>query len=304
MFNFMRYRYLYFALSLCVLIPGIMSLALFGLKPAIDFTGGSLLEVQYLEPPSKEMSLTNVQTDMNQLYEVTAVQKSGDQSYVIRGKTIPNDQKNLALDILGEKYAPVSETRFETVGPTLGKELIIKTLVAIILATSAIAAYVSYQFKEARYGVSAVLAMVHDSLILLGLFSLLGYFLQVEVDVLFVTALLTTLSFSVHDTIVVYDRIREVRRLHPRLTYAESINAAVLQTLGRSLNNSFTIIIMLLALVVMGGDSIRWFAVALLLGAITGTYSSTFTAAPLLLTWDQVAQWRRRARKQPSTKKH
>jgi preprotein translocase subunit SecF len=121
---------------------------------------------------------------------------------------------------------------------------------------------------------------------------------MVEVDVLFVTALLTTLSFSVHDTIVVFDRIREVKRLHPRLGMAEAIDIAILQTVSRSLNNSLTIIIMLVALVVLGGESIRWFAVALLIGAITGTYSSTFTAAPLLLVWDDLAaRWRHQLKK-------
>jgi preprotein translocase subunit SecF len=285
----MKYRWLYFAVSLLVIGPGLISLLINGLRPAIDFTGGSLLEVEFVGSPKKEVTLENIQSDMSQLYEVSAVQISGDQEYVIRGKTIPNDQKNLALEVLQEEYAPVLEKRFETVGPTLGRELMVKTGVAILLAAGLIAAYVSYQFKESKYGVTAVLAMLHDSLILIGIFSLLGRSANVEVDVLFVTALLTTLSFSVHDTIVVFDRIREFRRLQPRLPYAESINGAVLQTLGRSLNNSMTIIIMLLALVVLGGESIRWFAVALLIGAITGTYSSTFTAAPLLLTWDEVA---------------
>ena len=129
--------------------------------------------------------------------------------------------------------------------------------------------------------------MLHDSLILIGAFSLLGHFFDVEVDVLFVTALLTTLSFSIHDTIVVYDRIRELKRKHPRSGLEEIANAAVLETLSRSINNSMTIIIMLLSLVVLGGDTIRWFSVALLIGAITGTYSSTFTAVPLLLEVDQ-----------------
>jgi preprotein translocase subunit SecF len=129
--------------------------------------------------------------------------------------------------------------------------------------------------------------MLHDSLILLGAFSLLGHFFNVEVDVLFVTALLTTLSFSIHDTIVVYDRIRELRRKHPRSNLEEVANAAVLETLSRSINNSMTIIIMLLSLVVLGGTSIRYFVMALLIGAITGTYSSTFTAVPLLLVMNK-----------------
>jgi preprotein translocase subunit SecF len=147
--------------------------------------------------------------------------------------------------------------------------------------------YLTFQFKELRFGISAVLAMVHDSLILISAFSWLGFLMGVEVDVLFVTAVMTTLSFSVHDTIVVFDRIRELRRNNPRVEFETLVNTAVLQTLARSLNNSMTIIIMLLALVLLGGDTIRWFAVALLIGAITGTYSSTFTAVPLLLVWEE-----------------
>ena len=131
--------------------------------------------------------------------------------------------------------------------------------------------------------------MVHDGLILISVFSVLGKLLNVQVDVLFVTALLTVLSFSVHDTIIVFDRIREMSRKHPRVPFKELVNGAILQTLGRSINNSMTVIIMLSALVLLGGETIRWFAVALLVGAITGTYSSTFTAAPILVVWDEVA---------------
>ena len=144
------------------------------------------------------------------------------------------------------------------------------------------------------YGVCALLAMFHDMLVLIGTFSLLGYFLHVEVDVLFVTAVLTILSFSVHDTIVVYDRIRELKRKERGLTYVETIDTAVTETLSRSLNNSLTIIFMLLALWLLGGDTIRWFVFALLIGTITGTYSSTFTAAPLLVIWDGVQARRKK----------
>ena len=147
-----------------------------------------------------------------------------------------------------------------------------------------------------RYGVCAVLAMFHDMLVLIGTFSLLGYLLHVEVDVLFVTAVLTILSFSVHDTIVVYDRIRELRRKERGLTYVEMIDTAVTETLSRSLNNSLTIIFMLLALWLLGGETIRWFVFALLIGTITGTYSSTFTAAPLLVIWDSLHSRRKKAK--------
>lgn len=280
----MHWRSIYFAISLSVLIPGLLSLVFFGLKPAIDFTGGSLWEVSF----TKQIELGLVEEKVGQVYEVTSVNKSGDQGAIIRGKAIEAEQKQQALAVLRAEFGEVSEVRFETVGPVLGKELIQKTIVAILIVAGIITWYVAKQFSELKYGVSAIIAMFHDSLILLGVFSLLGKYAGVEVDVLFVTALLTTLSFSVHDTIVVYDRIRELRRKYPREKLEDIANAAVLETLGRSINNSMTIIFMLTALVLMGGDSIRWFATALLIGAITGTYSSTFTAVPLLLLWDDV----------------
>ena len=209
---------------------------------------------------------------------------------ILKGKHISNELKNEVLDLLATEYGVVVEERFETVGPSLGKELLRKTLTGVAIAAVLIMIYVWVQFSELKYGVSAILAMFHDSIILLGIFSLLGYFYGTEVDMLFVTALLTTLSFSVHDTIVVYDRIRELKRKYPRYELVTLVNTAVTETLSRSINNSVTIIIMLSALAMLGGDTIRWFAIALLVGAVTGTYSSTFTAAPLLLLWDDLAE--------------
>ena len=146
----------------------------------------------------------------------------------------------------------------------------------------------AYRFKSVKFGVCAVLAMLHDTLVLLGSFSLLGHFLGVEVDTLFVTAVLTILSFSVHDTIVVYDRIRESLKLHRQADFTHTVNSAVTTTLTRSVNNSMTIIFMLLSLFLLGGPTIHWFILALLIGTISGTYSSTFTAAPLLVVWENL----------------
>jgi len=179
----------------------------------------------------------------------------------------------------------VSEARFETVGATLGAELVRNTITGIAIAAFLILTYIAWRFKDRMYGVCAVLAMLHDMLILLGVFSILGHFFDVEVDALFVTAVLTILSFSVHDTIVVYDRIRESIRKYPKEDFIMLVNRAVSETLVRSLNNSLTIIFMLLALLLLGGESIRWFVFALLIGTLAGTYSSTFTAAPLVALW-------------------
>lgn len=287
--NIMKHKNIYFVISLFFLIPGIFFLLRFGLKPSIDFTGGSLLEIK---GEGLSDNKTKIAEQVGDTYEISLVQSSGDNQIIIRGKTINNETKDEVVAKLAEEYGEIEEKRFETVGPTLGKELLIKTITAIIIVSVLITIYVWKQFSEIRFGVSAILAMFHDSLILLGSFSVLGYFYHVEVDVLFVTALLTTLSFSVHDSIVVFDRIRELRRRNPKLSTEGVVNMAVLETLSRSINNSLTIIIMLLALVLIGGESIKWFSVALLIGAITGTYSSTFTAAPLLLLWEEIAKKR------------
>lgn len=288
--NFMKWRWLYFLISFLVIIPGVISLIMFGLKPAIDFTGGSLLEISFTNiAEDQELGTAGLEENLKDVYELSSVQQSGDNRVVLKGKHIDNELKNQALAVLADKYGGVVEERFETVGPSLGKELLTKTLTGIMIAAVLIMIYVWVQFSELKYGVSAILAMFHDSLILVGIFSLLGYFYGTEVDMLFVTALLTTLSFSVHDTIVVYDRIRELKRKYPHYSLVDLVNTAVTETLSRSINNSVTIIIMLSALAMLGGDTIRWFAIALLIGAVTGTYSSTFTAAPLLLLWEDIA---------------
>lgn len=280
----MKYRIFFFIFSLCFLIPSIVSLVLFGLRPAIDFTGGSLLEVKLAETCHLEKAGLEEASGLT----LESIQESGECQFIIRSQPLSQEEKATLFASIQEKDIGVEELRFSNVGPVLGRELIVKTLVAIVLAATVITLYVWRQFSELKFGISAIMAMLHDTLILLGSFSLLGHFYAVEVDVLFVTAVLTTLSFSIHDTIVVYDRIRELRRIHPKLELIQIVDAAVLQTLARSINNSVTIILMLLALVLLGGETIRWFAVALLIGAVTGTYSSTFTAAPLLLLWEDV----------------
>ncbi|OGV88602.1 protein-export membrane protein SecF [Microgenomates group bacterium RBG_19FT_COMBO_39_10] len=288
MIDWMKYKWLYFALSALILVPGIVSLFLFGLKPAIDFTGGSLLELktqQELNPKEVDQLL------IERNFEVSAVQKSGENQILIRLQPIEKNQAEEIQSAINEKFNQESEEiRFETVGPTLGKELVRKTIWAIILAAGFILTYVAWRFKDLKFGVCAILAMFHDTFILLGSFSLLGHFLGVEIDTLFVTAMLTILSFSVHDTIVVYDRIRESQKLLPRTPFREIINKAVTETLSRSVNNSMTIIFMLIALLLLGGTTIRWFVAALLIGTISGTYSSTFTAAPLLIIWEKFAK--------------
>jgi preprotein translocase subunit SecF len=282
--NLMRYKYWYFVISAFVIIPGLISLFLFGLKPAIDFTGGSLLHLQI--EANQDQDPKALLSDLTEEYQIEDIQYTAP-DLSIRAKEMTNEQKDMLLAELAQRFPHLVLRSFETLGPSIGAELLQKTLTALILVAVLITLYVWKQFSELKYGVSAVLAMFHDSLVLLGVFSLLGHFRGIEVDTLFVTAMLTTLSFSVHDTIVVYDRIRELRHKYPRIDLDSLANVAVVETLGRSLNNSLTIILMLLVLVLLGGQSIHYFALALLVGSITGTYSSSFTAVPLLLCWPE-----------------
>ncbi len=290
--NFTKYTPVYVTLSLITIGAGMVSLITNGLHLSVDFTGGSVLELQLPTPPSDQNKfLSSVQHVAGD----RSVSMPGATLLTVKGSEISVDEKQLIASTAAEIVGPVDITRFDVVGPTISAELLKKTVTAISIVALFIMWYVGRQFKEWRYGISAVLAMIHDSLVLVGSFSLLGYFYGVEVDVLFVTAMLTTLSFSVHDTIVVYHRIRELRMKHPAEPLSSLINSAVAGTITRSINNSLTIIFMLLALVLLGGATIKWFAVALLIGAITGTYSSACVALPLLLGWEKVeAQLRAR----------
>ncbi|MFZ2199357.1 MAG: protein translocase subunit SecF [Microgenomates group bacterium] len=273
----MKYWWLYFVISLIIIVPGSYSLITRGLKPSIDFTGGTTI---VWEIKTEESKLRD-SADANKI-NVREISHKGD-IWTISTSPLPKN----TYQAYKSGFDGVKELSFDTVGPALGSELIKKTLTAIVLAASLILFYVAYRFKNIRFGISAILAMLHDSLVLLGVFSLLGVYLGVEVDTLFVTALLTILSFSVHDTIVVYDRIRELKKKHGYLDFEEIVNRAVVETMGRSLNNSLTIIFMLLSMYLLGGDTTKWFIFALLIGTISGTYSSTFTAAPILIVWDK-----------------
>lgn len=268
-----------------VILPSAYFLFRYGLNPSADFTGGALLELKF---PSGQVTQASLSQAVNASISGALVQQSGDDTFMIRAQNLDQESSNNLKAGLSTSFGPVEEKRFISVGPTLGKELIKKTLIGVILAAGFILVYVAIRFKDKKYGICAVLAMLHDTLIVLGTYSIASVYLGAQADSLLVTAVLTILSFSVHDTIVVYDRIRETLVLEPHLPYEQVVNRSINQTLTRSINNSLTIIFMLLALFILGGETIRWFVFALLVGTITGTYSSTFTAAPLLVVWEKL----------------
>ena len=288
MIRFSKYIWIYICISALVLIPGIYSLIRFGLQPSVDFTGGTLLEMKF----EKSVPTETIEQIAGQVaFPVMTVQTIGASSYGIRAG-IASDEviTSFQTALANETGQTPIVLRNDTVGPILGRELLFKSVVAALLAIAAILLYVAYAFKNIKFGVSAIIALIHDVLVVFGSFSLFGHFFGVEVDTLFMTAFLTTMSFSVHDTIVIFDRIREYRKKDPRGNIRDISDIALNETMGRSLINSFTIIFMLLALVLMGGVSVKWFATALLIGTITGTYSSPFVATPLVILWESLEQ--------------
>jgi preprotein translocase subunit SecF len=291
MIRFSKWMMLYFIVSACVIVPGVVSLVRYGLRPAIDFSGGTLLELRFNKPLNQELLNDSARTAG---IELSSIQSSEHNTYLLRMKSQPDEKLNQfevkIASVSGEKP---QETRKETVGPVLGKELLSKAVVAALFAITAILAYIAYAFKNIKFGIAAIVALIHDLLVVLGMFSLFGHFFHVEVDTLFVTAFLTTMSFSVHDTIVVFDRIREYRKHEHFSSFEELSDRALTETISRSLTNSLTIIFMLLALALMGGSTIRWFVIALLIGTVSGSYSSPFIATPVLILLER---WSNRKR--------
>lgn len=289
----MNHKKIYFTLSGIFLIISVFSLFKWRLKLGIDFTGGSIIEYKL----SKSLESSQI-TDKLEEIGVSNLTVNIDSNSILTIDSSPltPETKSRVDEAMKSIDNNITDLRYEVVGPTIGPELVQKTVYALMLSAFLILLWVAYQFKNIKYGMAATLATLHDSLVLLGSFSLMGHFMGIEVDFLFVTAMLTILSFSVHDTIIVFDRIREVsKKTAGDLT--DIANAALTQTMVRSLNNSFTIIFMLVALMLLGGDTIKWFAIALLIGTISGTYSSPFVAVPLLITFDKVRNFKFRLKK-------
>ncbi len=288
----------FFAISLLIIIPGIVALFLWGLKLGADFTGGSLLEVKFTKDVSKDQIILVAK---KQELDVT-LQPTGKNTYIIRTKPLDDKQDKELLERLAKDLGGATQVRLETIGPTVGKELLENSLKALAIATIAIVLYIAWAFRSVpkpasswRFGVTAVVTLLHDVLVLVGVFAILGHFFNVEVDALFVTAVLTVIGFSVHDTIVIFDRIRENLNKGSYKTFEETIDHSIMQTIGRSLNTSMTVVLVLSALLLFGGATIRWFIVALLIGILTGTYSSIFNAAPLLVVWQNFTDRRAKA---------
>lgn len=294
-------KWWYLIFSTVIIIPGLISLILWGIRPAIDFTGGTLLEFQFLKKESIIVNSDLRQALEKEELEIGSIQQSGENTFLVRLKSLDKEKSQKLFSGLSETYGEVKQIRSETVGPLIGQETAQNALKAIIVASIAIIIYVALAFRHIpkpysswRFGICAVFALIHDILVVVGIFSLLGHFYRIEVDSLFITALLTVMGFSVHDSIVVFDRIRENLIHLTGKEFSRIVNESIVQTLARSLSTSMTVIITLVALLLFGGESTRWFIAALLIGIISGTYSSIFNAAPLLVIWEEWSLKKRR----------
>jgi len=294
--NIVGKRYWFFGLSLLLIVPGIAALAVWGLPLAIDFTGGSLLEVRFegAQAPAPAQ-VVDLYRELG--YGEPLVQSAAQAEIIARSRTLDESERAALVRGMQDQFGgTVTMLRFESVGPAVGAEVTRRAGGAVGLAALGILAYITYAFRSVpgayRYGLAAIVAMLHDVAVVLGVAAILGHFFGWEVDALFLTALLTIIGFSVHDTIVVFDRIRENQRLYRRLDYELLVNHSIVQTLDRSINTQLTVMLTLLALLLFGGVTTRRFVTVLLIGILSGTYSSIFNAAPLLVVWHN-REWRR-----------
>lgn len=288
--NLVRYRNLFFAFSLVIIIPGLVAIALWGLRLGIDFTGGTLWEVSFEKglPQSSELQ-TLIADEQIQISSITPTSQN---SMLMRMKVTDEEKITDLKGQFSSSFGKIEDVRLETVGPFVSRELATGAQAAIGISILAIVFYITWSFRKLpkpvsplAFGICTIIALAHDVIVVAGIFAILGHFRQIEIDSLFITALLTVIGFSVHDTIVVFDRIRENLKKYSSFSFEEVVNHSLLQTMGRSLSTSLTAIFVLLALYLFGGESIKVFVLALLIGIISGTYSSIFNAAPFLVVW-------------------
>ncbi|MDP2728069.1 MAG: protein translocase subunit SecF [Dehalococcoidia bacterium] len=298
MWNLVSKRYWYLLLSAVVIIPGLISLLIFGLRPGIDFSSGSIMTLKF----SSTIDQSDFRQEMARLgYGDAIIQRSEENTFLVRtrelapaqpateGQAAKPSERDTLVGALKDRFGGVEVLTFDSVSPIVAGETVRNASFAVIAAAIGILLYITWAFrrvaKPLRYGACAVAALFHDVLLVLGVASILGRVIGLEVDAMFITAVLTVIGFSVHDTIVVFDRIREnMRRIGSG--FDNVVNQSLLQTLGRSLTTSLTVVFTLLAILLFGGITIRSFILVLLIGIISGTYSSIFNASQLLVIWE------------------
>lgn len=304
--NIIKNRYFFFLISLLVIVPGIVFMGLNWSKTkagplllGVDFRGGSLLEAQFEGDRPAMEDIAALYAEFSTEEEAIAepvIQPLAEDAFAIRSKTMTDETKGELVAEMESRFgSKVIVLNFTSVSPSIGAEVTRAAGYAILFAAVAILLYIWYAFRGVkhpyRYGTAAILAMLHDVFVVLGTEAILGYFFGWEADALFLTALLTVIGFSVHDTIVVFDRVRENSNTLRRVEYEAMVNHSIVQTLDRSINTQLTVMLTLFALVLFGGDSTRHFVIILLVGIFSGTYSSIFNAAPILVVWEN-REWK------------
>lgn len=291
--NIIGYRRLWYIISGTLLILSAVAFGLWGLKLGLDFTGGSLMELRFT---NNRPSIVEVSAAIPKEIGQVNITPIGEKGVSLRLKSLTPEEHATILKALRDSFIKgetdnFSEDQYTTVGPTIGAELRQKAVYAIIIVLTAIVLYIAWAFRKVsrpvpswQFGLAAIVALFHDVFIPVGIFAVLGKFFGIEIDVLFITALLTVLGFSVHDTIVVFDRIRE-HLLKSNEHFSIVVNQSVNETMARSINTSLTTLLVLVTTLVFGGESIRYFILTLIVGIVFGTYSSIFIASPLLVSW-------------------
>lgn len=288
-FNFLKYRKIYFIFSGSLILASVICLIIFGLKLGIDFTGGSILELEFKEkkPSNQEIQEKLIELNLEEIY----LQSTNEKGIILRMKEIDEETHQKILEKLGGKEKLI-ELRFESIGPVIGKELREKTKILITLSLLAIVVYIGLAFRKIRKpihswqcGLVAIFCLFHDILLPLGVFSILGKFFGIQITIPVIVALLTVLGYSINNTVVVYDRIRENLLKKIKISFEEAINFSLNQTLTRQINTSLTTLFVLMAILFFGSETLRYFTLALTLGILAGTYSSFFLASPILIIW-------------------
>ena len=292
--DFVGKRFWFFIISLLVIAPGVVFLiSTPGLKPGIDFTGGSSMTLQFPEGSSLD------QQDLRDVlakdgYNESTVQNMGGDSFFVRTKELDEEAKDNLVETITSSLSPDSQNllqSFDLVSPVVAQETVLNALWAVLAAAIGIFFYIWWAFRNVpspfRYGLAAIVALLHDTIIVVGIFSILGALFEIEVNTMFLIALLTVIGYSVNDTIVVFDKIRENVLAYSNRPFTEVVNLSISETIGRSINTSFTLLVTLLALILFGGSTIREFLLVLLIGVVAGTYSSIAIASQVLVTWDQ-----------------
>ena len=301
--NILGKRYFFFGLSLILIVPGLIILFTGGLPLSIDFTGGSLLEVSFAGKSPEPAEIIAIYDDAN--IKDVQVQTSETGSYIIRSEFLENDVRDTVLTAMTDAIGEPTVIRFDSVGPSIGEQVTSRGAIAVAVASVLVVVFIAWSFRGVqnafRYGISAILAMLHDVALIFSITAIGGLFFGWEIDSLFLTALLTVIGFSMQDSIVVFDRIRENANIHRRLEYETLVNHSIVQTLQRSINTQLmTVEFLLLALALFGGVTLQEFAVVLLVGLMSGTYSSIFIAAPIHVVWEN-EEWKTWFRRKEAT---